>query len=209
MSAWCRSPAITGWRQGDGCASETERLQTHHWRGLLPKWLSGRRSYRARPGRAEEVDFDARHQDLLLRYLRVLPHAPLMLVTHIRGLEGRRPHSTLGRDRRPRECRRRHGLRPRRSGPRRSDAGRRAVRKLRGRTDPSQAFGGLKGGGWTRSSRYWRYRPVSGVAARFWKSVSKCISVFLRATWTSARWAEKMPSILPGRNSTKRPGQLS
>ena len=62
-----------------------------HWRGLLPKWLSGRRSYRARPGRAEEVDFDARHQDLLLRYLRVLPHAPLMLVTRIRGREGRRP----------------------------------------------------------------------------------------------------------------------
>ena len=34
--------------------------------------------------------------------------------------------------------RRRHGLRPRRSGPRRFDAGRRAVRKLRGRTDPSR-----------------------------------------------------------------------
>jgi alkanesulfonate monooxygenase SsuD/methylene tetrahydromethanopterin reductase-like flavin-dependent oxidoreductase (luciferase family) len=31
------------------------------------------------------------------------------------------------------------------SGPRRSDAGRRAVRKLRGGTDPSQAFGGIKG----------------------------------------------------------------
>src|SRR5262252_8308269 len=34
----------------------------------------------------------------------------------------------------------RHGLRTRRSGPRRFDAGRRAVRKLRGRTDPSPAF---------------------------------------------------------------------
>jgi hypothetical protein len=40
--------------------------------------------------------------------------------------------------------RRRHGLRPRWSGPRRFDAGRRAVRKLRGRTDPSRAFGGIK-----------------------------------------------------------------
>jgi hypothetical protein len=32
------------------------------------------------------------------------------------------------------------------SGPRRFDAGRRAVRKLRGRTDPSRAFGGIKRG---------------------------------------------------------------
>jgi hypothetical protein len=69
--------------------------------------------------------------------------------------------------RRSRECRRWHGLRPRRSGPRRPglgqtanscrrrtpgveiplavDAGRRAVRKLRGRIDPSRAFGGIKG----------------------------------------------------------------
>ena len=36
--------------------------------------------------------------------------------------------------------RRRHGLRPRRSGPRRFDARRRAVRKLRGRTDPSASI---------------------------------------------------------------------
>ena len=41
--------------------------------------------------------------------------------------------------------RRRHGLRPRRSGPRRFDAGRRAVRMLRGRTAPSRALGGIKG----------------------------------------------------------------
>ena len=112
-------------------------------------------------GRAEEVDFDARHQDLLLRDLRVLPQAPLMLVTHIRGLEGRRPHSTLGRDRQPRECRRRHGLQPRRSGPRRSDAGRRAVRKLRERTGPSRAFGGIKGAT-TRltAPAYWKFESI-------------------------------------------------
>jgi hypothetical protein len=61
------------------------------------------------------------------------------------GLKGRRPHSALRRDRRPRGCRRRHGLRPRRSGPHRSDAGRRTGRKLRGRTDPSRVFGSIKG----------------------------------------------------------------
>jgi hypothetical protein len=54
--------------------------------------------------------------------------------------------------------RRRHGLRPRRSGPRRLDAGRRAVRKLRGRPDPSRAFGGIKGAT-TRSTApaYWKF----------------------------------------------------
>jgi hypothetical protein len=54
--------------------------------------------------------------------------------------------------------RRRHGLRPRRSGPRRFDARRRAVRKLRGRTDPSRAFGGIKGAT-TRltAPAYWKF----------------------------------------------------
>jgi len=54
--------------------------------------------------------------------------------------------------------RRRHGLRPRRSGPRRFDAGCRAVRKLRGRTDPSRAFGGIKGAT-TRLTAlaYWKF----------------------------------------------------
>jgi len=54
--------------------------------------------------------------------------------------------------------RRRHGLRPRRSGPRRLDAGRRAVRKLRGRPDPSRAFGGIKGAT-TRltAPAYWKF----------------------------------------------------
>ena len=59
--------------------------------------------------------------------------------------------------------RRRHGLRPRRSGPRRFDAGRRAVRKLRGRTYPSRAFGGIKGAT-TRltAPAYWKFesRPL-------------------------------------------------
>ena len=48
-----------------------------HWRGLLPKWLSGRRSYRARPGRAEEVDFDARHQDLIYTFA---VHRPMITI---------------------------------------------------------------------------------------------------------------------------------
>src|SRR5215469_8043412 len=53
---------------------------------------------------------------------------------------------------------RRHGLQPRRSGPRRFDTRRRAVRKLRERTDPSRAFGGIKGAT-TRltAPAYWKF----------------------------------------------------
>jgi hypothetical protein len=65
--------------------------------------------------------------------------------------------------------RRRHGLRPRRSGPRRFDARRRAVRKLRGRTDPSRAFGGIKGAT-TRltAPAYWKFEssPLQRRVAR-------------------------------------------
>jgi hypothetical protein len=52
---------------------------------------------------------------------------------------------------------RRHGFRPGRSGPRRSDAGRRAVRKLRGSADPSRAFGGIKGA----TARLWKFESIS------------------------------------------------
>jgi len=57
--------------------------------------------------------------------------------------------------------RRRYGLRPRRSGPRRFDAGRRAVRKLRGRTDSTAQTATLAGQAPTPAASEWEAKLIS------------------------------------------------
>ena len=85
--------------------------------------------------------------------------------------------------------RRRRGLRPRRSGPRRFDAGRRAVRKLRGHA-PVPSFRRQKG---LTAPAYWKFEssPLQqksqrtfgsvAISARSWSAVAANLDRFARA----------------------------